>query len=63
MPAKRLTCETARLTEPVGAGLRVSAPLPAATFIPIILDFGNSTVLIYVSPDEGKGVSAPATTQ
>ncbi|MFC9946416.1 hypothetical protein [Streptomyces pratensis] len=62
IPAKRLTCEKRQLTETVEASLRVAAVnSPDTTSTSISFDFGNSTALIDVSPDEGKGVSAPVT--
>ncbi|MFF5895334.1 hypothetical protein ACFY8O_05330 [Streptomyces argenteolus] len=48
----------------VGARLRrASVNSPETTSTPITFEFGNSTVLIDVSPDEEKGVSAPVSAQ
>ncbi|MFJ8976101.1 hypothetical protein [Streptomyces sp. NPDC102282] len=64
VPAKRMTCVKAELTEGVEARLRRAAVNSLATeSTSIAFEFGNSTVLINVSPDEGKGVSAPVTVE
>ncbi|MFE2058627.1 hypothetical protein [Streptomyces sp. NPDC059446] len=64
VPRKRMTCVKAELAEGSEARLRRSAVNSLeTTSTSIDFEFGNSTVLIDVSPDEGKGVSAPVTVQ
>ncbi|MEU5659368.1 hypothetical protein ABZ802_27655 [Streptomyces sp. NPDC047737] len=64
VPAKRAACVKAALTAGVGARLRCAAVGSLeTTSMTITFEFGNSTVLIHVSPDEEKGVSAPVTVQ
>lgn len=64
VPEKRMSCVKAELTEGVEARLRRAAVNSLATeSTSIAFEFGNSTVLINVSPDEGKGVSAPVTVE
>ncbi|MFE5240888.1 MULTISPECIES: hypothetical protein [unclassified Streptomyces] len=64
VPQKRLTCVKAELAEGVEARLRRAAVNSMqTTSTSMAFEFGNSTVLISVSPDEGKGVSAPVTVQ
>ncbi|WP_432102944.1 hypothetical protein [Streptomyces sp. bgisy091] len=64
VPAKGMTCEKARLTDAVEARLRRAATGSMDTTSAAIgFRFGNSEVLINVSPDEEKGISAPLTTQ
>lgn len=64
VPQKHMTCVQEELTDSVTARLRVAAVNSLkTTSTSIAFEFGNSTVLIGVSPDEGKGVSAPVTTQ
>ncbi|MGW0785824.1 hypothetical protein [Streptomyces sp. NPDC002913] len=64
VPQKRMTCVKAELPGGVEARLRRAAVNSLDTeSTSIAFEFGNSTVLIDVSPDEEKGVSAPVTVQ